>query len=162
MLFWKNIYYFYFKLIYCVLSTGGRRHRVFEVWKRAVAGAGWRHLPPHEDVVSSWLALYVSSFICKSPRRRSAAGEVTITATYHNPSFRLSYSLWINMQSARNESHRLPFACCAPPIHQLLPCRVSTLLLSADFFSVFSPCFTAWKTNRGWQPWPTYQSFCQR
>lgn len=36
----------------CVSSPGGRGHWVFEVWQRTLAGAGWRHLPSHENAVS--------------------------------------------------------------------------------------------------------------
>lgn len=55
----------YFAL--CMPSTGSRGHRVFEVWQRAVAGAGWRHLPPHEDPVSR--RLVVSTLKCKFTRK---------------------------------------------------------------------------------------------
>lgn len=134
--------------MFCVLSTGGRRHWVFEVWKRAVARAGWCHLPPHEDAVSSWLWCY--TFPLWNANDTEEDLQQMQPDSQHNTSWSqhlfvtlimdkyAKYLGWIMGRTENADLFWLSFVSCTPLTHQLLPCRFSTSFLSVShaFYSV--------------------------
>ena len=177
----KLISYFCKPLIYCVLSADGRRHRLFEVWERSLVGSGWRHLPPHEDVVSSSWVLPVITLECKL-HKGAFVPQVKLD------SYNLHNSHCITLSVSQPEVNYVENWKCKLPLIALITlcvlrsvnlfCRAGFQHIAEAFIyliflsflisrlpfvlSVFSLFFAAWKTNSRLQPWPTYPGSCQR